>query len=146
MATFVTYSLLLLDVLVLALLLQLIVFGPVWLVRRRRRVQSARSRGGWAASSRTAPAAEPAATPESGGFGVGARKRRCDDCRSGWVGEPGTDSSVIALRLRRASRRRAKSKGRPVPEWAERRGWERCPSCFSTNVRDSRKQSEVGAS
>ena len=134
MATFVTYSLLILDVLVIALLIQLIVFGPVWLVRRRRR-------------ARTMPAAPSPAVEHvaPAGFGFGARKRRCDDCRSGWVGVPGSDASVLALRIRRAVRHRAKRHGRPVPEWAERRGWDRCPSCFSTNVRDSRRQTQVGA-
>jgi hypothetical protein len=139
-ATFVTYSLLILDVLVIALLIQLVVFGPIWLLRRRSRMQSVPQR-----RARTSTPAPVQPTPGDAGFGVGARKRRCDDCRSGWVGEPGTDSSVLQLRLRRAARRRAKRGGRPVPEWAERRGWGRCPSCFSTNVRDSRRQSEVGA-
>jgi hypothetical protein len=141
MATFVTYSLLILDVLVIALLIQLIIFVPVWLVRRRRRTKAGPVRRGGA----TPREARPEVSSPSTGFGVGARKRRCDDCRSGWVGEPGSDASVLALRMRRAARRRAKREGRPVPEWAGRRGWDRCPSCFSTNVRDSRKQSQVGA-
>lgn len=136
MATFVTYSLLILDVLVIALLLQLIVFGPVWLIRRRRRAQAVPARGGRAAPAASASTVVPGST----GFGVGARKRRCDDCRSGWVGEPGSDASTLQLRMRRAARRRAKRRGRPVPAWAERRGWDRCPSCFSDNVRDSRRQ------
>jgi hypothetical protein len=120
LATAVTYGLLVLDVLVVAILIQLIVFGPVWLLRRR---------------AAPVPAAHRAA-----GFGAAARKRRCDDCRSGWVGSPGSDASLFILRRRRAARRRARAKARPAPAWAVRQGWDRCPSCFSTNVRDSRRQ------
>jgi hypothetical protein len=137
MATLVTYSLLVLDVLVLALLIQLVVFGPIWLVRRRRRSTA----GSGSRAARASATADPGA-----GFGSGARKRRCDDCRSGWVGEPGTDASAFVLRLRRSARRRAQRSGRPVPNWAAKRGWDRCPSCLSTNVRDSRRQVGVGSS
>ena len=120
LATAVTYGLLVLDVLVVALLIELVVLGPVWLIRRRR-------------GARVPVEVSP-------GFGIGARKRRCDDCRSGWMGVPGTDASTFTLRRRRSARRRARAASRPAPAWAERQGWERCPSCFSTNVRDSRRQ------
>jgi hypothetical protein len=126
MATAVTYALLVLDVLVVALLVELIVLGPIWLIRRRRASGSA------------------ASTPRETGFGSEAHQRRCNTCRASWVGRPGTDASRLILILRRSARRRARRRKRPTPAWAARQGWGRCPSCFSTNVRDSRRQEAAG--
>jgi hypothetical protein len=136
----VTYALLLLDVLVVVLLVELVVLGPVWLLRRRRRS----SRRPAAADTRPRATATETAPGFGIGFGTGERRRRCENCRSGWTGRPNSDASVLTLWVRRAARRRARRRGRPAPAWAARQGWNRCPSCFSTAVRDSTRQ-EVGA-
>ncbi len=133
MATLVSVLLLLLDVLVVALVLQLVVLGLLRLLRL--------ARGGGRPRPRVAEA--PTGFGEPGSVGGTARKRRCDDCRSGWVGQPGTDASVMTLRFRRSARRRARSRRQPPPAWAAKQGWERCPSCFSSAVRDSRHQGDT---
>ena len=121
--------LLLLDVLVVALVLQLVVLGLLRLVRLAR----GRPRAATSAPSTSSPT----------GFGDPARKRRCDDCRSGWVGRPGTDASALVLRVRRSARHRAQRRQQTPPPWAAKQGWDRCPSCFSSAVRDSRHQGEA---
>ncbi|HWG95396.1 MAG TPA: hypothetical protein VNU66_14375 [Mycobacteriales bacterium] len=64
--------------------------------------------------------------------------RRCESCGVAWKGRPGEDASGPALRLRRAVRRRTRAREAPTRDWARRRGWSRCPSCLSTDVRTSR--------
>ena len=64
--------------------------------------------------------------------------RRCESCGVLWKGRPGDDASVLALKLRRRVRRRTREKKTDTPSWAKRRGWSRCPSCLSTDVRTSR--------
>jgi hypothetical protein len=127
--TLLGLALAVLDLVVIAVVLQLIVLGLTGAVRRARQ----------------APVA-----PEPADFGAGfgtptgvSRVRRCENCRSRWVGFPGPDDSPFVLRLRRIARRRARRRGQPAPEWARRKGWNRCPSCFSTAVRDSRRQSSA---
>jgi hypothetical protein len=154
-ATAVTYGLLVLDVLVVVLLLELVLLAPVVIVRRLRRVPDVAGAGPLPGSadhgsafragdrSGSVSAGSVSAWSAAGsvtGFGDVARNRRCDACRSGWLGRPGTDASLLVLRLRRFRRRRARSAGRPVPAWAVKQGWSRCPSCFSSRVRDSRRQ------
>ena len=63
--------------------------------------------------------------------------RRCDDCGVLWKGRPGQDASRLTMRLRRRVRRRTRERKADTPTWASRRGWSRCPSCLSTNVRTS---------
>lgn len=134
MATLVSVLLLLFDVLVVALILQLVVLGLLRLVRLARGRGHTRTR-------------VPAATSETAfgtpGAGPSPRKRRCDDCRSGWVGRPGTDASALALRMRRRARHRADRRQQPTPAWAAKQGWDRCPSCYSSAVRDSRHQGDA---
>jgi Tfp pilus assembly protein PilV len=128
----VSVALVILDVLVVALILELIVLGLLRLVRMARRSSVPRERIG---------ASVPSSTGATGfGAATAARKRRCNNCRSGWIGEPGTDASVLVLRRRRRARRAARRRGTPVPAWAVKQGWNRCPSCFSRDVRDSRSQ------
>lgn len=66
--------------------------------------------------------------------------RRCDDCGVLWKGRPGQDASAATLRVRRWMRRRTRTSKTDTPGWAGRRGWSRCPSCLSTNVRTSSAQ------
>jgi len=78
--------------------------------------------------------------PKSAGADDGRTWRRCESCKRRWQGTPGQDLGAATLRLRRAVRRRARKRQRTV-EWARAEGWSRCPSCLSTKVRDSRRQS-----
>jgi hypothetical protein len=64
--------------------------------------------------------------------------RRCDGCGVAWKGRPGEDATALVLRLRRLVRRRTRSRRSDTPDWARRRGWARCPSCLSRQVRTSR--------
>lgn len=64
--------------------------------------------------------------------------RRCEDCGVLFQGRPGDDASTLALTLRRRIRRRTRAAKKHTPAWARRRGYRRCPSCLSTNVRTSR--------
>ncbi len=65
--------------------------------------------------------------------------RRCESCKGRWQAQPGSDLSETGLRLRRAVGRVARKRQRTVA-WARPQGWSRCPSCLSTRVRDSRRQ------
>ena len=64
-------------------------------------------------------------------------KRVCRSCGSRWYGSPDDDRGRLALWRARRARRRARKVEVVPPERAAKRGWSRCPSCFSTNVRDS---------
>lgn len=66
-------------------------------------------------------------------------RRRCEACGQSWKGYRGRNHSKLGLRLRRRARRRAASREESPPAWARPRGWSRCPSCLSTDVRDSRQ-------
>ena len=84
----------------------------------------------------------PGASPVSGS---GERVlRRCEDCGVLWKGRPSQDAGIATLRLRRWVRRRTRARKTDTPAWARRRGWSRCPSCLSTNVRTSRAASSRG--
>lgn len=105
------YLLLLVDLIVVAAVLTLPLLALWWLIGRARH-------------ARPADATEPVL-------------RRCDACGVGWKGRPGEDASVPVVRLRRRTRRRTRARRRDTPDWARRRGWSRCPSCLSTQVRTS---------
>lgn len=109
----VAYLLLALDLLIVAVVLTLPLLALGWLLGRLR-----------SSSSRPAGDSEPVL-------------RRCDACGVGWKGRPGDDASVPVLSLRRRVRRRSRATRRDTPGWARRRGWSRCPSCLSTQVRTS---------
>jgi hypothetical protein len=104
------YLLLAVDLLVVALVLTLPLLGFWWLVGRPRR-----------------SAAEPQQRV----------LRRCDACGVGWKGTPRDDARAVTLKLRRWQRRRTRERKEDTPAWARRRGWSRCPSCLSTQVRTS---------
>jgi hypothetical protein len=104
------YLLLAVDLLVVALVLTLPLLALWWLVGRPRR-----------------SAAEPQQQV----------LRRCDACGIGWKGTPGDDARVVTLKLRRWQRRRTRERKQDTPGWARRRGWSRCPSCLSRQVRTS---------
>lgn len=111
------YLLLALNVLVVAVVLSL----PILLV--------------WTLVGRPRPVPPMPGDPEETGERV---LRRCEDCGVVFAGRPGDDASVLALRLRRRTRRRTREAKKDTPAWARRRGYWRCPSCLSTNVRTSR--------
>ena len=115
------YLLLAVDLLVVATVLTLPVLALWWLVGRPRDEPiSDHARG----LDREPSSREPVL-------------RRCDDCGVGWKGRPGDDAGVTVLKLRRRKRRSTREKKQDTPDWARRRGWSRCPSCLSTNVRTS---------
>jgi hypothetical protein len=114
------YLLLVVDLLVVALVLTLPVLALLWLVGRPR--------------ARREPA------PTSGTEPV---LRRCDACGVGWKGRPGDDARRLTLRLRRWKRRRTRARKKDTPAWARRRGWDRCPSCLSTDVRTSSRHAAL---
>jgi hypothetical protein len=109
------WLLLAVDLLVVAVVLTLPLLALWWLLGRLR-------------PRRGAPALAP-----------GERVlRRCEACGVAWKGRPGEDAGALVLRLRRAVRRRTRARKLPTPSWTRRRGWSRCPSCLSTDVRTSR--------
>jgi hypothetical protein len=119
------YLLLAMNLLVVAALLALPVLLVWYVIGRPRPV----------------PGGPPPPPDEDGPVAAGERAlRRCDDCGVLWKGAPGSDASVTALKLRRWMRRRTRARKSDTPDWAKRRGWSRCPSCLSTNVRTSRAQ------
>lgn len=103
----VAYLLLALDVLVVAIVLALPVLA-LWALVGRRRPRP--------------PAGERVL-------------RRCRSCGVLFRGRPGDDAAVLTLRLRRRVRRRTRDARTDTPAWARRRGYHRCPSCLSTDVR-----------
>jgi len=121
------YLLLGLNLLVVAVVLSLPVLAVWWLIGTPRPVAG----GPPAAADSDAADDEPVPSGER-------VLRRCDDCGVLWKGAPGEDVSVRVLKLRRWRRRRTREKKQDTPGWAKRRGWSRCPSCLSTNVRTSR--------
>lgn len=64
--------------------------------------------------------------------------RRCEQCRNRWPARPEDNPGVLTLRRRRRVRRRRRARNQPIPDWAKARGWHRCPSCLSSQVRTSR--------
>ena len=112
------FALVLLDVLVVALILTAALLVPIVLVRRLLPHR-----------------ADPSAP---------AVLRRCRSCGRRWEGHPGDDPPAWLSRLRRRTRRKARrtarGRKRPEPAWARARGYDRCPSCLSHQVRDSRQQ------
>jgi hypothetical protein len=123
------YLLLLLDLLVVALVLTLPVLAVWWLIGRPPEPRRAVTRDG------------AAGTHPSPGERV---LRRCDGCGVGWKGRPGDDASVLVLKVRRWKRRSTRGKKQDTPAWAGRRGWSRCPSCLSTDVRTSSRHRTSG--
>ena len=69
-----------------------------------------------------------------------AEHRRCEECKSHWFAEPGTDQGRIMRALSRRARHAAREAGEATPDWAVKQGWDRCPSCGSRRVRRSRRQ------
>jgi hypothetical protein len=69
--------------------------------------------------------------------------RRCNRCSRRWRAVEGSDAAGWRVRLRRRARRTARRRGRPTPPWAAARGWARCPSCLSRDVRPSRITGDV---
>ena len=67
--------------------------------------------------------------------------RRCEACGVAWKGVPGHTLGRTSLRIRRWTRRRARARRQDTPAWAGRQGWSRCPSCLSTKVRTSSRES-----
>lgn len=63
--------------------------------------------------------------------------RRCERCRNRWPARPDDNPGVFTLRRRRRVRRRRRASKQPIPDWAKARGWHRCPSCLSSQVRTS---------
>jgi hypothetical protein len=63
--------------------------------------------------------------------------RRCMRCGRAWEAVPGTRSSRAGAWVRRALRRRLRSKWRDPPAWTAGT-WNRCPNCLSGRVRSSR--------
>lgn len=63
--------------------------------------------------------------------------RRCNDCSRRWWAVEGSDASRRQVLRRRKARRKARRSGRDTPEWARPQGWDRCPSCLSSDVRPS---------
>ena len=110
----VAFALVLLDVLVVALILTAALLVPIALSRRLLPHRA----------DPTAPAV----------------LRRCRSCGRRWEGHPGDDPPAWLSRLRRRARRKARGQKRPEPAWARARGYDRCPSCLSHQVRDSRQQ------
>jgi hypothetical protein len=67
-------------------------------------------------------------------------KRRCDACGSSWWGIPGYDKTTLGLKMRRQVRTSRRAHKRRSWNWTARQGWNRCPSCLSTEVRNSSEQ------
>lgn len=114
----------------------LIAAVPLLLLRsllRRQRVEVAPPER----PAQLAPAATQAPAPAQLAPGKEPGTRRCRSCGSRWFGMPGSDRSRVVVLLARRTRRRTRAAGRPVPDWAVRQGWSRCPSCASTQVRAS---------
>ncbi|MFP5220119.1 MAG: hypothetical protein ACLGIG_10360 [Actinomycetes bacterium] len=120
----VAYLLLALNLLVVAIILSLPVLALWWLIGTPRPLPD--------------PPPElltPSADPPAPGERV---LRRCQSCGVLWKGRPGDDASCATLKLRRWMRRRTRARKTDTPAWAKRRGWSRCPSCLSRDVRTSR--------
>lgn len=121
------YLLLALDLLVVAIVLSLPVLALWWLVGTPRPLPDP-----------PPDLLDAESVPPAPGERV---LRRCEACGVLFKGRPGEDASVTSLRLRRWVRRRTRARKTDTPTWARRRGWSRCPSCLSTNVRTSRAAS-----
>ena len=133
------YALLGLGLLAVAVVLALPVLAVWWLVGRPRPVPGTPPPVTTARPGAELEPADDAAAPTT--VLPGERVlRRCEACGVLWKGAPGDDVSVAVLRLRRWMRRRTREKKTDTPSWARRRGWSRCPSCLSTDVRTSRAQ------
>jgi hypothetical protein len=118
----VAYWLLFLDLAVGAAVIWLAIWCALWLIRRVR------------LPPRQANAAQGAGRPPA------SVKRRCEECGYGWWATPGTERSISGMRLRRWIRRSRRRHRRAPAAWSAPQGWSRCPSCLSTEVRDSRNQ------
>jgi hypothetical protein len=126
------YLLLAMNLLVVAVVLSLPVLALWWLIGRPRPVPGAPP-----PPLRTTATADDHDLPPAPGERA---LRRCEDCGVLWKGTPGENASLTTLKLRRWMRRRTRARKTDTPDWAKRRGWNRCPSCLSTNVRTSRAQ------
>jgi hypothetical protein len=114
----VAYWLLFLDLLVGVAAAWIVIWCVLWAIKRLRR--------------------SVAAVPADGDDPH--VKRRCDACGSSWWGVPGRDKSTLGLKLRRSVRTSRRASKRRSWAWTARQGWSRCPSCLSTEVRDSSEQ------
>jgi hypothetical protein len=112
------------------LLILLVVLG-VFLLSRRPEVSPVESASG-------SPGAGRDAEPQN----IGRVLRwRCEDCKRAWFsGENQRSDSTPVLLVKRLARRRARTQKKIEPAWARATGSDRCPTCFSANVRPSSRQ------
>lgn len=115
----VAYWLVFVDLAVGVAVAWIVIWCLLWAMQRVRRAKSAATEG------------------------LTTVKRRCETCGSSWWSLPGQEVSGVGLQLRRSVRKFRRRHRSRSWAWTARKGWSRCPSCLSRNVRDSAGQ-DVG--